>query len=186
MPRRCHKGRVRGQQAYGWMDVLFFKQKAGYTNFFFCFEGRGIRKHVWRVPTCLWCSVVKPGWRCRRGRSRAPRGGCKLVESRADKRYPSFSLQNLHVRGEESTGIQNMCSARVGRVCVLSYGIKQKGGLPGQQGFPAEEGAFILCARGLFLGHPESGQLNSFRNGLLTFGQLSKRPSSRHDFQPVS
>ena len=154
--------------AHSWMDVLFFKQKAGYTKFFFCFEGRGIRKHVWRVPTCLWCSVVKPGWSCRRGRGRAPHGGCKSVESRADKRYPSFSLQNLHVRGEESTGFQNMFSDRVGRVCVMSYGIKQKGGLPGQQGFPAEEGAFILCARGLFLGRSEAGQLNSFRNGLMT------------------
>ena len=149
----------------GWMSY-FSSKKQGTPIFFFCFEGRGIRKHVWRVPTCLWCSVVKPGWRCRRGRSRALHGGCKLVESRADKRYPSFSLQNLHVRGEESTGIQNMCLDRVGRVCVMSYGIKQKRRAPRTARVSAEEGAFILCARGLFLGRSEAGQLNSFRNGL--------------------
>ena len=58
-----------GMYAHSWMDVLFFKQKALFTNFFFCFEGRGISKHMGRVYTCLWWSVVKPGWRCRGGRS---------------------------------------------------------------------------------------------------------------------
>ena len=99
--------------------------------FFFCFEGRGIKRHVGRVHTWVWCSIVMPGWRCRGTRSRAPHGGCKSAESQAGTQIPSLPIQILYLRREESTGVQNVCLDRTGKACEMSYGLKCVWGLSG-------------------------------------------------------